>query len=381
MGWWTAFETSDGPDRGQLEFDLSIVIPVYRSAGCLEPLVAAIDDALIATGSHYEIILVNDCSPDQSWDVIKRLCREHTYLVGIDLRRNFGQDNALLTGIRVARGARIAVMDDDLQHDPQDLPRLMQALDAGFDVVYGDFRATHHKLWKRAGSWFNGKVAEWVLKKPKHLYLSPYKMFRREIAELICDYHGAEPYIDGLLLQVTSRITQIPVNHSPRYAGHSTYTVRKSISVWARVAFSFSVKPLRLVTVFGISFSCLGALLAAAVVLYRLLSPANFGSAAAGWASLVVIVLVFGGVQMTFLGLLGEYAGRTYLRVNGQPQTAVRTMLGRPGPPEYLHFQKPQAAGSCDSGVDRQSRVTDGCGNGRGFEIEDKPDLSKQRRV
>jgi len=295
----------------------------------LEALVAAIDDSLLSTGVYYETILVNDCSPDKSWDVIERLCQRHANVVGIDLHRNFGQDNALLTGIRTARGQRIALMDDDMQHDPKDLPRLLSALEPAFDVVYGDFRKRHHKLWKRLGSWFNGKVAEWVLQKPKDIYLSPYKVFRRGVADLICKYHGAEPYIDGLILRVTSRITHIPVDHRPRCCGRSTYTLYKSILVWARVAFSFSIKPLRLVTIFGVFFSFLGALLATAVILYRLLAPASFGPNTVGWASLIVAVLIFGGIQMIFFGILGEYTGRTYLRVNDQPQTAVRTILGR----------------------------------------------------
>ncbi len=327
----------EAADPGEAELDLSIVIPVYRSADCLEALITSIRDALVPAGSRYEVILVNDCSPDQSWEVIERLCQRHGNIVGIDLRRNFGQDNALLTGIRVARGKHIALMDDDLQHDPKDLPLLVRALEPRFDVVYGDFHKKHHKLWKRLGSWFNGKIAEWVLQKPKNIYLSPYKVFRRELADLICAHHGAEPYIDGLLLQVTSRITHVPVDHRPRYTGQSNYTLYKSIRVWARVAFSFSVKPLRIVTVFGISFSALGLLLAVAVILYRLLSPASFGPNTVGWASLAVAVLVFGGIQMIFFGILGEYAGRTYLRVNGQPQAAVRTIIGLGSPRGSLH--------------------------------------------
>ena len=310
--------------RGEERLALSVVIPVYHSADCLEALNSAISEVLVPLGITYEVILVNDCSPDESWTVIEHLCRRHTNVIGIDLRRNFGQDNAILTGIRLARGQYLAVMDDDLQHDPKDLPSLVAGLEAGFDVVYAQFRKRRHTLWKNLGSWSAGKVAEWVLKKPKGIYLSPYKVFRREVAELICNYHGAEPYIDGLLLQVTSRITQVPVDHRPRYAGNSTYTLLESIRIWTRIAFSFSVRPLRLVTVLGLTFSAFGVLLGIGVVLYRLSSPASFPESTAGWASLIVAVLFLGGIQMIFFGILGEYAGRTYLRVNDQPQTAIR---------------------------------------------------------
>jgi len=315
--------------RGEEQLALSIVIPVYHSADCLEALNAAISQALVPLGIPYEVILVNDCSPDESWTVIEQLCRLHANVVGVDLRRNFGQDNALLTGIRLARGQYIAVMDDDLQHDPNDIPALVSGLQAGFDVVYAQFRKKRHKVWKNLGSWFAGKVAEWVLNKPRDIYLSPYKVFRREVADLICNYHGAEPYIDGLLLQVTSRIAQVPVEHKPRYSGKSTYTLLESTRIWTRIAFSFSVKPLRLVTVLGLAFSVLGVLLGTAVILYRLSSPQSFPENTAGWASLIVAVLFLGGIQMIFFGILGEYAGKTYLRVNDQPQTAVRAVLGR----------------------------------------------------
>lgn len=325
---------------------LSIVIPVYRSADCLEALVAAVGDALISLGGRYEIILVNDCSPDESWTVIEELCCRQVNVVGVDLRRNFGQDNAILTGVRLARGQYIAVMDDDLQHDPKDIPSLVGGLEAGFDVVYARFRKKRQKPWKNLGSWLAGKVAEWVLSKPKDIYLSPYKVFRREVADLICNYHGAEPYIDGLLLQVTSRITQVPVEHRPRYSGKSTYTLWKSIRIWTRIAFSFSVKPLRLVTVLGLAFSVLGMLLGIAVILYRLSSPERFPESTAGWASLIVAVLFLGGIQMVFFGILGEYAGRTYLRVSDQPQTAIRVVRGHDDP---IESGSPSIWSSCNS--------------------------------
>jgi undecaprenyl-phosphate 4-deoxy-4-formamido-L-arabinose transferase len=319
---------------------------VYHSADCLEALYSAISEVLVPLGVRYEVILVNDYSPDESWAVIEELCRCHANVVGVDLRRNFGQDNAILTGIRLARGQYIAVMDDDLQHDPHDLPSLVSGLEAGFDVVYAQFRKKRQKFWKNLGSWSAGKVAEWVLNKPKDIYLSPYKVFRREVADLICNYHGAEPYIDGLLLQVTSRITQVPAEHRSRYSGKSTYTLLKSIRIWTRIAFSFSVKPLRLVTVLGLAFSVLGVLLGIAVILYRLSSPESFPESTAGWASLIVAVLFLGGIQMIFFGILGEYAGRTYLRVNDQPQTSIRAIRASGG---ALAFNPPSVWSSCIS--------------------------------
>jgi glycosyltransferase involved in cell wall biosynthesis len=307
--------------------DLSIVIPVYNSQECLEALAMEIDRVLVDTEWSYEILLVNDCSMDGSWNVIENICRSRSNVIGVDLRRNFGQDNAILTGMRLAHGKYLAVMDDDLQHHPRDLPAMLSKLNEGADIVFADFRSKRQRLWKNLGSWWNGKVAEWVIGKPPHLYLSPYKVLRREVAELICCYHGPDPYVDGLLLQVTSRLAQISVEHHSRYAGRSNYTLAKSMRVWSRLAVSFSVRPLRLVSWFGLGFSALGILLAAVVVAYRIAFPEEFSTVGAGWASLMAAMLVLGGIQMLFLGIIGEYAGRTYLRVNDKPQTAVREVL------------------------------------------------------
>jgi glycosyltransferase involved in cell wall biosynthesis len=338
---------------------LSIVVPVYGSEECLDALIAAIDREFRPAGRPYEIILVNDYSPDRSWQVIESLCESNANVIGVDLRRNFGQDNAILTGIRLAQGRYIAIMDDDLQHHPRYLPALVAEIEKGPDVVYADFRTKHQSLWKNLGSWFNGKVAEWVIDKPKEIYLSPYKIIRREVAELICRYDGPHPYVDGLLFQVTARIAHIPAEHASRYAGRSNYTFWKSVRVWGRLAFSFSVRPLRLVTWFGLGFAALGLLLALVVVLYKLFYPEAFHPYAVGWASLMVALLLVGGIQLFFFGILGEYTGRTFLKVNGQAQTAVRDVLNR----------KPAAAAETLRPVASPVAV------GPGVNIGNKPDI------
>jgi undecaprenyl-phosphate 4-deoxy-4-formamido-L-arabinose transferase len=307
--------------------DLSIVVPVYRSEDCLEALVATIARELNPHGLRYEVILVNDGSPDQSWLVVESLCRSNPNVVGVDLRRNFGQDNAILTGLRLARGGAAVVMDDDLQHHPRDIPALLAKLNEGADVVYANFYQRRHALWKRAGSWFNGKVAEWVIDKPPGIYLSPFKIIRNDVVDLVCQYEGPDPYLDGLLFQVTARIDQVDVDHHPRFAGRSNYTFLRSLKVWARLATAFSIRPLRLVTWSGFLFAFLGGLLSLVVVVYRLWRPEEFEAAVAGWASLMVTHLVTTGLRMIFLGVLGEYAGRTYMTVSKKPQTAVRTVV------------------------------------------------------
>ncbi len=318
------------PSTGRREPKLSIVVPVYRSEGCLEALADAIAAALGPIGWEYELVLVNDNSPDRSWMVIESLCRDHPNVVGVDLRRNFGQDNAILTGLRFARGRSIAIMDDDLQHDPRDLPALVAKAEEGADLVYADFRVKRQKLWKNLGSWFNGKVAEWLIGKPRRVYLSPYKVIRKEVADLIRRYEGPYPYIDGLLFQVTSRIAQVPATHHDRFAGTSGYTLWRSIAVWARLATSFSVRPLRLVTWCGFGLASFGALLAVWVVFYRLLFPEDFPPGAAGWASLMVALLVIGGARWSSSESWGSTRdGPTQPSAGGRRRRSVRSSVLR----------------------------------------------------
>jgi glycosyltransferase involved in cell wall biosynthesis len=316
-------------DQSDLPY-LTIVVPVYRSAGCLIALYDEIERVMNSIGKTYEVVFVNDYSPDDSWSVIESLCAVDHRVIGVDLRRNFGQDNAILTGLRFAQGQYVGIMDDDLQHHPRFLPELLHEIEKGPDVVYADFGKKKQKLWKNAGSWINGKIAEWVLDKPKGMYISPYKVIRSEIAELLCRYPGHAPYIDGLLFQHTARFSSVPVDHRPRFEGKGNFTFARSVSVSARLAFSFSARPLRLIGASGLLFAAVGLALAIGVVFYRILFPQNFGAGAVGWASLMVAILIATGLQMIFFGALSEYAGRSFLLLSGKPQTAVRKILNRP---------------------------------------------------
>jgi glycosyltransferase involved in cell wall biosynthesis len=306
---------------------LSIVIPVFRSEDCLTPLVQAIADVLLPTGWDYEVILVNDFSPDHSWDVITALAQQDPHIVAVDLRRNFGQDNAILTGMRLARGEFLVIMDDDLQHHPKYIPRLLERVEDGFDVVYAEFKRKRQKRWKNIGSWINGKIAEVLIQKPRNIYLSPYKIIRGDVARVLCNYGGPWPYIDGLLYEATWRISSISVDHFPRYSGESNYTFLRSLGVSARLIFAFSVKPVRLITWSGMALAALGLLAAIAVAAYRILVPQDFSPQSVGWASLIVTILVIGGMQMMMFGILGEYLGRIYLRVENKPQTSIREVI------------------------------------------------------
>jgi glycosyltransferase involved in cell wall biosynthesis len=302
---------------------LSVVVPAYRSEDCLAELAARVEEACREANEHYELILVNDSSPDRTWGVIEELSARDPAIVGINLRKNFGQDNAIMAGLNAARGECVIIMDDDLQHDPADIPALVEKLREGYDVVYAKYSKDHQALWKNLGSWLNGKMAEVVLDKPKDVYLSPYKVIAAPVVEEVVQYGGPYPYVDGLLFRTTSRMTQIPVKHHPRFRGESTYTFWKSVGVWARLSTNFSVVPLRLATIFGALIAAAGLVTAAAFLVLRLRHP-EIAQSAVGWASLAVSVLVLGGLQLVTLGVMGEYIGRMHLNLNNRPQFVIR---------------------------------------------------------
>lgn len=298
--------------------DLSIVVPAYRSEKSLPALVAAIDAAI---GGRYslELILVNDRSPDDSWKVASELARAHPWVRALNLRKNVGQHMAIFAGLRECRGRVIVTMDDDLQHAPSDIPALVDALGDEHDVCYGTFLGRKHAAWKVLGSRFNDRVATWLLQKPKGLYLSPFKAMRRGVRDEVVKFRGPAIYLDGLILSATARITTRTVGHHAREDGTSGYSLRKSISLWLKMATSFSVAPLRMASLTGMAISAAGFLFAAVIVAQKLLDP----TVAVGWSSLIVAILIMGGVQLLALGAIGEYVGRILLNFTTPTQYSI----------------------------------------------------------
>lgn len=305
--------------------EVSVVVPVYNSESCLEELAKRLTDVLGRSGRSYEIILVNDGSHDGSWQKIAELSLKHDRLTGINLRKNFGQDNALMAGLNHSSGAAVIIMDDDLQHDPADIPDLLAELDKGFDVCYARFDTKKQSWFKNFGSWVNDKAADVVLKKPTGVYLSPYKAITRPVVQEMTKYEGPYPYIDGLLFRVTRNITQVTVEHHGRHAGKGNYTLAKAILVWLKLATNFSVTPLRAATFVGFTCSGFGFLFAILFSVRRIV-----WGAPVGWASLIVTVLFLGGVQLISLGLIGEYVGRLFLHESKEPQFVVREVTSPP---------------------------------------------------
>lgn len=300
---------------------LSIVVPVYRSEPILPLLVEKVQQEIGQLGlpHGFELILVNDASPDQSWQVIRELATRYSFVRGLSLRRNFGQHNATMAGLHQARGNMVVVMDDDLQHPPEAIPRMLAALEEGYDVCYTHYNNRQHALWKKLGSAFNDWAARHLLGKPRGLYLSSFKAMRSEVVAEIIRYDGPFAYVDGLILDVTRNIHAVGINHQARHEGEGNYNLRRSVSLWLKMATSFSILPLRIASYAGFLLSAVSLLMIVYVMVQKWMYPET----PAGWSSLIATVLLIGGVQTLSIGMLGEYLGRTYLKLNHKPQFVV----------------------------------------------------------
>lgn len=296
---------------------ISIVIPVYNSEGCVENITLQIAEAL--KGIEYEQIMVNDCSNDKSWERICDVVDRGFPVVGMNLRKNSGQDNAIFAGLTKAIGEWVVIMDDDLQHSPFDILALLKKAEEGFDCVYANFPKKKQAAWKNLGSALNGKCAEILIEKPKKLYLSPFKIVKGEVVSEIIKSQSLYPYIDGLIFQVTHNITQIPIEHHKRAAGKSNYNLIRSIRVFSKLIFGFSVIPLRIASYIGSLCAILSFALGIFYFVKYLLGMADV----TGWTTLVLLVLFIGGLILLSLGIIGEYLGRSYLTMNKKPRFSI----------------------------------------------------------
>ena len=272
---------------------LSVVIPVYRGAGTVGRLVAAL--SLLRPEAGLEIVLVNDGSPDRSGEVCRALLRDATVpITYVEHARNYGEHNAVMTGLRHARGAYVVTMDDDLQNPPGEVLRLYDhARLEGWDVVYGHPAAKQHAAWRNWGSRAANGAADWLLDKPRGLYLSSFRCMSALVVRAVTLYQGPYPYVDGLALQATTRVSTILVEHLPRTEGASGYTLRRLLRLWLNLATSFSLAPLRLAVLAGAVLSLVGVVGAMAVAAEAL----STRSTPSGWASVMVAILIVGGVH------------------------------------------------------------------------------------
>jgi undecaprenyl-phosphate 4-deoxy-4-formamido-L-arabinose transferase len=303
---------------------LSVVIPVYGSAAILPDLLRRLEPVLAAVASRFEILLVDDASPDESWSVIEKLAAQHPALRGVSLARNYGQHAAVLAGVLEARHDVVLTLDVDLQHPPEEIPKLLAKLAQGFDVVYGSPLAEQHGFLRDLASRVTKLALQAAMGAEIAREVSAFRAFRTGLREAFRDYRSPWVSIDVLLTWGTARFAAVPVRHDPRRVGSSNYTLRKLVNHALNMATGFSVAPLRLASLVGFAFTLFGTGVLAYVLGRYLLE----GASVPGFPFIASVVAIFSGAQLFALGIIGEYLARMHFRMMGRPTFTVRSRTG-----------------------------------------------------
>lgn len=300
---------------------VSFVIPCYRSSQTIGRVVEEIDTAMKAlTEYSYEIVLVNDASPDDTFEVIRGLCAGRRDICGVNLARNFGQHAALMAGFRHVRGDLVVCLDDDGQTPAAEVGKLLAGLEEGYDVVYAKYAHKQHSIFRNFGSRINDRMTRIMLGKPKELYISSYFVMKKFVAEELVRYENPFPYVIGLVLRTTKKIANVEVTHREREVGTSGYTLGKLLGLWFNGFTAFSIKPLRVATVIGVASACGGFVYGIYTIVKKFVNPA----VPVGFSAMMAALVFFCGLILMMLGLIGEYIGRIYISMNNSPQYVIR---------------------------------------------------------
>ena len=304
---------------------VSFVIPCYHSANTIESVVEEVQDAMKVLARYtYDIFLINDCSPDNTFEVIRKLCKQYNNITGINLAKNFGQHAALMAGLRKSDGDIVVCLDDDGQTPANEVGKLLEALDSGSDVVYASYGDKKHNAFRNFGTWMNDIMTRVMLGKPKELHLTSYFAAKRYVVESMLQYENSYPYVIGLVLRATKNVTNVSVKHRSRQSGTSGYTVKKLLGLWFNGFTAFSIMPLRAATVSGAVFAALGFIYGIYTIIKKFVNPA----VPMGFGSTMSAIVFIGGMLMLMLGLVGEYIGRIYISINHSPQYVIREEVG-----------------------------------------------------
>ena len=305
---------------------ISFVIPCYRSENTLGHVVETIMDTVSKReGFECELVLVNDASPDGTWDVICDLNSKYDNVTGVDIAKNSGQQSAIMAGLRQAKGDLIAVSDDDGQTPVETIFEFYDCMEeGGYDVVCADYHGRGKRsLFRRMGSWANNVMTSFFMEKPEDLRLSVYFLAKRFVVEEMIRYNNAYPHMEGLLIRTTTNIGNVQVDQKERESGSSGYNFRKLFSTWVDGLTTFSIKPLRVAVFMGMIIGLIGFITMIVLILLKIFGP----KMALGWTSLTASILLIGGIIMFMLGVIGEYIGRIYLSLNHNPQYVIREVL------------------------------------------------------
>lgn len=295
--------------------DISIVVPVYRSQDNLLELYQRIKAVLLSEQMSFEILFVEDCGGDNSWEIIKSIAAEDSHVRGLRMSRNYGQHNALLAGIREARGVFTLTLDDDLQHPPEEIPTLLSCIQGGFDVVYGAPEYQRHGLFRDLASLVAKIALQSAMGAETARQISAFRVFRTELRKAFERYGSPSVNIDVLLTWATNRFSAITVKHYQRKNGESGYSIRKLVRHTMNMMTGFSTLPLKIASIIGFIFAFFGLF----VLLYVLTRYFFSGDSVPGFPFLASIIAIFSGAQLLALGLIGEYLARMYQRTMERP--------------------------------------------------------------
>lgn len=300
---------------------VSFVIPCYRSEQTIGRVVEEIDTTMEKLSEYaYEIVLVNDASPDDTFETIRALCEGRKNICGVNLAKNFGQHAALMAGFRHARGDVVVCLDDDGQTPADEVGKLLDKMEEGYDVVYAKYAHKQHSLFRNFGSRINERMTRIMLGKPKELYISSYFAMKKFVAQELIRYENPFPYVIGLVLRTTKKIVNVEVTHREREIGTSGYTVGKLLGLWFNGFTAFSIKPLRIATVVGVVSACGGFAYGIYTIVKKFVNPA----VPVGFSALMAALVFFCGLILMMLGMIGEYIGRIYISMNNSPQYVIR---------------------------------------------------------
>ncbi len=303
---------------------LSFVIPCYGSERTVCAVVDEIVQQMAQNGvERYEIICVNDYSPDHVWQTLMDLSDKYEQVCAIDLAKNMTRIPAVMAGFAQSTGDIVVVMDDDGQCPMHRIMDLLEPLESDYDVSIAKYPEKKQSRFKNFGSRVNQRMTEIMLDKPRELQFSNFLAIRRYVVDEVLKYTNPYPYLTGLLLRTTSRIRNVEMEERERLSGTTTYTFKKLISLWMNGFTAFSVKPLRIATLLGCIVAVAGFLLGLVTVLRKIIDPANI---LAGYSSTMAVILFVGGILMLMLGMVGEYVGRIYISINKSPQYVIRTV-------------------------------------------------------
>ena len=302
----------------------SFVIPCYNSSESIRHVVElTMEEMEKMNRREFEFVLVNDYSSSpKTMPVLKKLAEEYPSVTVLNLAQNAGQHNAIMAGLNYAKGDILIGMDDDMQTHPSQLPYLFEELEKGYDIVYGYYPEKKHSAFRNFGSWVNYISVRILIGKPKELKTSSYWVARKFVRDSVIEYQAPYAYIQGLFLRTTRNISCIPIQHFQREEGESNYTFKRLLKLWSNII-GFSITPLRLTEYCGFGLSLLSIIAAVVVLIRKILNPAM----ALGWPSLMIVICFFSGIQLMFLGLIGEYIGRMFLGLNRQPQYVIREVI------------------------------------------------------